>query len=148
MKKLGFTLNLKFLLINLAIWYLPPANTIFAQWVSPTQNQKDDELLKDYFAKNYLHPLKSENGVYFLITQKGTGDYAKGGDQVKVNYTGKTLNGKIFDSNTDTAFHHVTPLNFTLGAGKVIAGCDEGLTYFNIGCKGKLFVPSGLAFGY
>ena len=67
--------------------------------------------------------------------------------QVTVNYTGRTLDGNVFDSNTDPKFNHVQPFQFILGAGHVIKGWDEGLTYFNKGATGTLFIPSGLAYG-
>ena len=37
-----------------------------------------------------------------------------------MNYTGKTLDGKTFDSNTDPQFKHVQPFSFTLGQSQVI----------------------------
>ena len=41
--------------------------------------------------------------------------------------TGKTMDGKVFDSNVDPKFNHPMPFTFQLGAGQVIKGWDEGV---------------------
>ena len=52
---------------------------------------------------------------------------AKAGDLVTVNYTGKLVDGTVFDSNIDPKFNHVEPFEFTLGVGQVIPGWDKVL---------------------
>ncbi len=111
------------------------------------QKELDEKLLKEYFAKNNIKPLQTESGLYYTITKKGEGDNAAKGQVVSVNYTGKTLDGKVFDSSTDPSFGHVQPLQFKLGQGQVIAGWDEGLTLMNKGAVGVLYIPSYLAYG-
>jgi FKBP-type peptidyl-prolyl cis-trans isomerase len=64
-----------------------------------------------------------------------------------MNYTGKTLDGKMFDSNTDPSKGHVQPFGFTLGVGQVIKGWDEGVQLLNLGSRATFFIPSGLAYG-
>jgi FKBP-type peptidyl-prolyl cis-trans isomerase FkpA len=108
---------------------------------------KEDKLLKAYFVKNQLNPIKTKSGLYYLIKEDGKGDLPMVGDNVSVNYTGTLLDGQKFDSNTDTAFKHVEPLQFTLGQGAVIKGWDEGLTLLKPGTKATLFIPSPLAYG-
>jgi FKBP-type peptidyl-prolyl cis-trans isomerase FkpA len=105
------------------------------------------KLFQDYFTKNNLKPLKTASGLYYTITTPGTGDFAKAGQQITVNYTGKTLDGNVFDSNVDPKFNHVQPFSFTLGQRQVIAGWDEGLMLLKKGGKGTLYIPSGLAYG-
>jgi len=107
----------------------------------------DEQLLTDYFKTNNLKPLKTESGLYYVINKKGTGANAKAGQKVTVNYTGKLLNGELFDSNTDPAFHHVQPFSFTLGRGQVIKGWDEGIALLNKGSKATLYLPSRMAYG-
>lgn len=107
----------------------------------------DDSLLQDYFKKNKIQPKKTASGLYYSIAIPGSGETAKVGDQVTVNYTGKTLDGNVFDSNIDPKFQHVQPFQFILGQGHVIKGWDEGLTYFKKGTQGTLYIPSGLAYG-
>ncbi|HRO44079.1 MAG TPA: FKBP-type peptidyl-prolyl cis-trans isomerase [Flavipsychrobacter sp.] len=114
---------------------------------SAGQVQLDDSLIQDYLKKNSIKAVKTPSGLYYKINRLGTGLMAAKDQQVTVNYTGKTLDGSIFDSNTDPMFKHVEPFSFLLGAGHVIKGWDEGLTYFNKGATGTLFIPSGLAYG-
>lgn len=114
---------------------------------SKEQVGKDEALLQEYFTKNNLKPEKTPSGMYYIIEKQGAGAKAQNGQMVTVNYTGRTLDGTIFDSNTDAAFHHAEPFKFLLGAGQVIRGWDEGVALMNKGSKGKLFIPSGMAYG-
>jgi len=111
------------------------------------QNMKDDQTLQQYFTENKITPSKTTSGLYYVISKKGTGENAKPGQKVTVNYTGKTLDGKSFDSNVDAAFGHVQPFSFVLGRGEVIPGWDEGVALLNKGSKAMLYIPSGLAYG-
>jgi FKBP-type peptidyl-prolyl cis-trans isomerase FkpA len=111
------------------------------------QSAADDKLLQEYFAKNNVKPVKTPSGLYYLITQKGLGSYAKAGNKVTMNYTGKTMDGKAFDSNMDPKFNHVSPFTFTLGQGQVIKGWDEGVQLLQMGSKATFYIPSGLAYG-
>ncbi len=73
----------------------------------------------------------------------GTGAEAVAGKKVTVEYTGTFTDGKKFDSSKD----HREPFSFTLGAGEVIKGWDEGVLGMKIGGKRKLTVPPGFAYG-
>jgi len=80
----------------------------------------------------------------------GKGTVARDGDTVQVNYTGwlydanaKDHHGKEFDSSLDSG----EPISFTLGAGEVIAGWDQGIVGMHVGGKRTLVIPSRLAYG-
>lgn len=73
----------------------------------------------------------------------GTGPEAKKGDTVSVHYTGWLTDGKKFDSSRDRN----QPFGFTLGAGQVIAGWDQGVAGMMVGGKRKLTIPSELGYG-
>ncbi|GAA4454043.1 FKBP-type peptidyl-prolyl cis-trans isomerase [Rurimicrobium arvi] len=107
----------------------------------------DDQLIQEYLSKNGISAQKSASGVYYIITKPGAGENATAGKTVKVKYTGKTMDGKVFDSNIDPQFQHTEPLEFILGQRQVIAGWDEGISLLNKGAKATLFIPSGLAYG-
>jgi FKBP-type peptidyl-prolyl cis-trans isomerase len=64
-----------------------------------------------------------------------------------MNYTGRLEDGTIFDSNVLPEFGHVEPFTFTLGAGQVIAGWDEGLAGMKIGEKKTLTIPPEKGYG-
>jgi FKBP-type peptidyl-prolyl cis-trans isomerase len=107
----------------------------------------DEGILKDYFLKNNITAQKTPGGVYYVITKPGTGANPANGQTVVANYTGKTMAGKVFDSNIDPQFQHVEPLKFPVGMGAVIKGWDEGFLALKKGDKATLFIPSSLAYG-
>ena len=72
---------------------------------------------------------------------------AKVGDTLSINYTGRLLNGTVFDSNVDPKFKHVQPFEFKLGAGQVIKGWDEGLVGMKVGEKKTLTIPPEKGYG-
>jgi FKBP-type peptidyl-prolyl cis-trans isomerase len=74
----------------------------------------------------------------------GTGDVAEPGRVLTVNYTGKLLDGTVFDSSLNAGR---TPFEFTLGAGEVIQGWDQGFEGMKVGGKRTLKVPSSLGYG-
>ena len=75
----------------------------------------------------------------------GTGAEAKKGRTVKVHYTGWLLeNGSKFDSSLDRG----QPFEFTLGAGQVIKGWDEGVAGMKVGGKRQLRIPPELGYGF
>ncbi len=82
-------------------------------------------------------PLQIEDQV------QGTGAEAKTGQRVSVHYTGWLTDGKKFDSSKDRG----KPFQFTLGAGEVIKGWDQGVAGMKVGGKRKLTIPSDLAYG-
>jgi FKBP-type peptidyl-prolyl cis-trans isomerase len=57
------------------------------------------------------------------------------------------MDGKKFDSNVDSSFHHTQPFQLEVGKGSVIKGWDEGLQLLNVGGKATLYIPSTLAYG-
>jgi FKBP-type peptidyl-prolyl cis-trans isomerase len=73
----------------------------------------------------------------------GTGAVAKNGDLVEVDYTGKFADGKVFDSSIPRG----QPLPFTLGAGQVIPGWDQGILGMKVGGKRTLTIPADLGYG-
>ena len=114
------------------------------------QSAIDDKILTDYFAKNHIKATKTPSGLYYVITQKGTGPNARANQKVSMNYIGKFLDGRVFDANVDESGKPVNgrqALNFTLGIGQVIRGWDEGVQLLNQGSKGVLYLPSSIAYG-
>lgn len=111
------------------------------------QAQTDDKLIQDYIAKNNIKAQKTASGVYYAITKDGTGTQVTKGLSVSMKYTGKNLAGKTFDTNTDSSFHHMEPLTFTVGAGQMIPGMDEAAALLKKGSKATIFIPSPLGYG-
>jgi FKBP-type peptidyl-prolyl cis-trans isomerase len=90
---------------------------------------------------------KKPEGVFIQIEKEGTGLAIESGDEVSMKYTGKLLDGTVFDSNIDTTFGHTDPFNFTVGMRQVIEGWDLGVLNLKQGTKAKLFIPSMLGYG-
>jgi FKBP-type peptidyl-prolyl cis-trans isomerase FkpA len=109
---------------------------------------KDDKTIADYLAKNKITAEKGPKGTYVQIIQPGTGPLIDTTVEAKINYTGRGLNSsKAFDSNTDTAFHHVGPIGVQMWAPMVIPGWLDGLGKLSKGAKAKFYIPSGLGYG-
>ncbi|HXS36230.1 MAG TPA: FKBP-type peptidyl-prolyl cis-trans isomerase [Flavipsychrobacter sp.] len=111
------------------------------------QKTAEDKTLQDYFTKNNIKAQKTASGLYYSIQTEGTGDVLKKGDSVSINYVGRTLDGHIFDTNTDSSKGHFKPLVFPIGVGRVIPGMDEGMQLLKKGSKATLYIPSYLAYG-
>ncbi len=73
----------------------------------------------------------------------GTGEEAFSGDRVVVHYTGRFVDGKIFDSSVSRN----EPFQFVLGVGQVIQGWDQGILGMRVGGKRILSVPPELGYG-
>ncbi len=73
----------------------------------------------------------------------GTGAEAKAGQKVSVHYVGTLTDGKKFDSSRDRG----RPFEFSLGAGQVIKGWDQGVAGMKIGGLRKLTIPPHLGYG-
>ncbi len=75
--------------------------------------------------------------------QVGDGAEAVKGRVVEVHYTGTLMDGTRFDSSLDRG----APFRFTLGAGRVIAGWDQGVAGMRVGGRRVLTIPPELAYG-
>ncbi len=76
---------------------------------------------------------------------KGKGPKAKAGDQLAMQYVGNSWStGEQFDASWDRGSE---PFTFTLGAGQVIPGWDEGVQGMKVGGRRKLVIPPDQAYG-
>ncbi len=85
---------------------------------------------------------KEERELQIEVLEEGEGEEAKEGDSLSVYYTGELEDGTQFDAKTEGE-----PFVFTLGAGEVIPGWDQGLVGMKVGEKRKLVIPPDLAYG-
>ena len=86
---------------------------------------------------------RTPSGLRYQDVTAGQGKEAAAGSTVSVHYTGWLPNGEKFDSSRDRN----QPFGFTLGAGQVIAGWDEGVAGMKVGGRRKLVIPPDLAYG-
>ena len=93
-------------------------------------------------AKAAPAPITTPSGLKYWEVKIGTGAEAMKGKTVRVHYTGRFTNGKIFDSSVGKQ-----PYQFVLGNHEVIKGWDEGIAGMKVGGKRKLEIPPSLAYG-
>jgi len=86
---------------------------------------------------------KTPSGLRYQDITAGEGTPATAERTVSVHYTGWLPNGEKFDSSRDRD----QPFSFTLGAGQVIAGWDEGVAGMKVGGRRKLVIPADLGYG-
>jgi FKBP-type peptidyl-prolyl cis-trans isomerase FkpA len=118
--------------------------------------KSEQELMKNYLSENNIVQAPTTSGLYFVETLKGKGKRAEAGKTVKVHYTGRLLDGTVFDTSVEADAKAANvynpqrpyePIEFVLGQGMVIKGWDEGIAYMNVGSKATLIIPSNLAYG-
>ncbi|KAG9118563.1 peptidylprolyl isomerase fpr4 [Ceratobasidium sp. 392] len=104
------------------------------------EGKKDGEKKKKDLASN--EPKTLPGGVIIVDKTVGTGPAAKAGKKIGMRYIGRLKSGKVFDSNTKGK-----PFFFTLGAGDVIKGWDEGIIGMNVGGERVLTIPAAKGYG-
>ncbi|KAG8714492.1 peptidylprolyl isomerase fpr4 [Ceratobasidium sp. 394] len=97
---------------------------------------------KDGEKKKKHEPKTLAGGLVIEDKKVGTGPEAKAGKKIGMRYIGRLRNGKVFDSNTKGK-----PFFFTLGAGHVIKGWDEGIIGMSVGGERVLTIPAAKAYG-
>lgn len=98
---------------------------------------KDSDQIRKYLDDNHLTADSTSSGLYYIITVPGGSAHPSVTDHVTINYTGKLLNGDVFDSNPSATFV----------LGQLIPGMVEGLQLFGKGGEGTLIIPSDLGYG-
>jgi len=116
-----------------------------AQKTAAEAKEKEPILIAQYVKDNKISVKPSASGLYYIEKVKGKGAMASAGKKVKVHYTGKLLNGKIFDSSLDKTPSE--PFEFTIGRNEAIKGWDEGIAMMSAGGKATLIIPSKLGYG-
>lgn len=81
------------------------------------------------------------SGLQYEVLQEGTGAQPGADDAVEVHYTGKLIDGTVFDSSVERG------VPATFGVTQVIPGWVEALQLMKEGAKWRLFIPSQLAYG-
>ena len=124
--------------------------SVFIVFTKSNDNENEKEAIEQNNLKKNIEDQvinKSNNKKMELeitILEKGTGEIeTKKGDTIAVHYTGTFENGTKFDSSLDRG----EPFSFTLGAGQVIKGWDQGTLEMKVGEKRKLVIPPELGYG-
>ena len=111
------------------------------------RKNKEKELELEKLSKEFNAQIdkaeQTDSGLKYLITKSGTGAKPTSGQTVSVHYAGYLMNGEKFDSS----FDRNQPIEFPVGAGRVIKGWDEGIMLLNVGTKARLIIPPELGYG-
>ncbi|MFI5450949.1 FKBP-type peptidyl-prolyl cis-trans isomerase [Pedobacter sp. UC225_61] len=119
-----------------------PSNEVLISEISTytqkTQWELDDVKIKAFLSAKGITAIKDPSRVYYQVLTPGTGtDVIDQNSTLVVKYTGRTLDGTVFDSNN----------SYTTTLTGVIAGWGKVLPLFKSGAKIRLFIPSDLGYG-
>ncbi|MEM8909404.1 MAG: FKBP-type peptidyl-prolyl cis-trans isomerase, partial [Bacteroidota bacterium] len=123
--------------LTLCLWAL-----LLLPYTGFASQQTDSLNLEQYLSQNEIEVKSGDDGLYYTIEKEGQGAYPKARDYVMIRYTGRLLDGKVFDQSTPNE-----PFVFQLGYRIVIQGWEKGIPLFPVGSKGTLYVPPHLAYG-
>lgn len=129
----------------------------YAKSLTDEAKAKEPVAIKKYIDDNKLKVTTTASGLNYQITTPGSGPLPVVGDTVVVNYTGKFLNGKPFETSIKSdAIKYKMPINpmnpykpirFAVGVPGMIQAWSEGFLLFNKGTKATMVIPSKLAYG-
>ena len=125
----------------------------FADYQNELNNFKQNELstIQKFIESKNIPAKKVNNSVYVVMEKEGNGRTADSGLMVGVKYSGKSFEGKYFDSNVDstrqTMAHPLETFYFIAKKEGAIQGMLDAITSFKVGSKGTLYIPSTLAYG-
>ncbi len=121
------------------------------------QAKKDEpELIAKYIADNHITQKPAENGLYIIEKKKGNGPKVENGKAVKINYTGKLLDGKVFDTSVETIAQEAgiynpqrpyEPLSYVVGEMSLIPGWEQAVATLKQGSVATVIIPSELGYG-
>jgi FKBP-type peptidyl-prolyl cis-trans isomerase len=120
------------------------------------RKNEEAKILANYIVKNKITATPTESGLYVIQTIKGKGKSPAKGNNVSVNYTGRLIDGTIFDTSDEGIAKEAglydqrrpyEPIKFPLGQGQVIPGWDEGIALLKKGGKAQFIIPSSIGYG-
>lgn len=123
---------------------------------SLAQMEIDNAIMDNYLAVNGMTAAATNHGVRVVISESGTGENAKAGDFVSIDYYGTLLDGTCFDTSIEEKAQEAgvfqqgrpyQPYRFQLGLGQVIPGWDEAIATLNKGTKATIIIPSPMGYG-
>ena len=105
------------------------------------KNREAGESYLAVYKENTEDVIELKSGLVYRVLTEGFGAIPTDKDRVVVHYTGKLINGSVFDSSVDRG----EPSKFMVGG--VIQGWQEALQLMKVGSKWELVIPSNLAYG-
>jgi FKBP-type peptidyl-prolyl cis-trans isomerase FklB len=124
--------------------------TYLNQFFVKFQEEQTKIQSKDYIAENkaFLEANSKKDsvitlpsGLQYIVLKEGKGNKPTINDRIKVHYTGKLIDGTVFDSS----YPRNEPAEFNVG--QVIPGWTEAMQLMPVGSKWRVFIPENLAYG-
>ncbi len=126
-------------------------------------NNSMDERMKSepddiaaYIKDNNITAKPTADGLYVIVKKRGNGPKVATGKEISVNYTGRLLDGTIFDSSVESDARQgnvynpqrpYEPMTYVVGRDKLIEGWEQGVMGQPEGTVLQLVIPSALAYG-
>lgn len=120
------------------------------------RQQNEPEAIEAYVRDNNITVKPNENGVYIIVKKKGNGAKVAAGRTVAMNYTGRLLDGTMFDSSVESDAiqgglqqpgRTYEPLTYTVGQMSLIPGWEQGVMGQPAGTILQLIIPSAQGYG-
>ena len=118
--------------------------------------EEEPDLIKQYVAVNQITQQPTRSGLYIIEKKKGNGPMVEQGKAVKVNYTGKLLDGKVFDTSVKSVAQEAgiynparnyEPLSYVVGEMSLIQGWEQAMSTLRQGSVATIIMPSALGYG-
>ena len=106
--------------------------------LAQANRDRGDQYRGEYHKKSGVVTL--ENGLLYRVLKKGKGKIPAGNDSVQVHYTGRLIDGTIFDRSPQGE-------GTTFELGRIIRGWREALQFMREGAHWEVVLPPGLAYG-
>ena len=104
--------------------------------------QQEPELIANYVKENNIKAQPTADGLYIIVKKAGKGTKVAVGRQVAMRYTGRLLDGTVFDSSIGKE-----PLSYVVGQMGLIRGWEEGVMGQPEGSQLQLIIPSAMGYG-
>lgn len=129
-----------------------------ANYVAAMDARKDEEpaAIAQFIADNNITAKPDADGLYVIVKKQGNGPKVAPGKEVKINYTGRLLDGRVFDTSKEDVAKEAglynpnrsyEPLAYKVGQMGLIKGWENGVMGKAQGTVLQLVIPSALGYG-
>ena len=120
------------------------------------RQQNEPQVIADFIAQNNITVKPNADGLYIVVKKKGNGPKVAVGRDIAINYTGRLLDGSMFDSSVESDAREggiyapgreYSPLAYKVGSASLIKGWEDGIMGQTEGSILQIIMPSQLAYG-
>lgn len=120
------------------------------------RQEHEAEYIAEYVAKNNITAKPNKDGLYIIVNKKGNGPKVETGKKVAIDYTGRLIDGSLFDTSREADAKEANkyvegrnyePLSYVVGQQPLIKGWEDGVKGQTAGSEITLIIPSALGYG-